>query len=75
MPTHKEVVDGKFYIVIESLTGDMTVFYPKQRIYFYTNARGMLMIKTDKPIYKPSQEGILYVCIKMCMCVYTRPLD
>ena len=56
LPDHDEVQDSQFILTIRSRVGE--VFVDKEFIRFDRNSRGMLVVKTDKPIYKPSQTSM-----------------
>ena len=59
LPRHDEVTDREFYISITSSVGE--TFVNKRRIFYGGSSRGMLMVRTDKPIYKPEQKGMLRI--------------
>ena len=56
LPSHDELTNNVFYFTVRSNLGEL--FVDKQSISFSTNSRGMLVVKTDKPIYKPSQTSM-----------------
>lgn len=75
MPSLSEVVSRRYYINLES---DVGVFVNNRKINFYNNQFGHMLVKTDKPIYKPAQTGsftththsqdtlcssVLYMCV------------
>ena len=60
MPSLEEVVPSRrYYISITSSNGDK--FLPRQSITFSGSALGHILVKTDKPIYKPAQTGVFVV--------------
>ena len=58
LPRHTDLATNEFYLTIRSTLGEM--FMDKQLISFSSNSRGMIVVKTDKPIYKPSQTSACY---------------
>ena len=55
LPSHTDIANNEFFLTIQSSMGEM--FMDKQLISFSSSSRGMIVVKTDKPIYKPNQTG------------------
>ena len=69
MPSLCESKGREYYISITSHNGRME-FLSRRRIYFNGNSYGFILVKTDKPIYKPGQTGKeVCVCVSVCVCV------
>ena len=67
MPSLCESKGREYYISITSHNGIMQ-YLSRRRIYFNGNSYGFILVKTDKPIYKPGQTG-KEVCVCVCVCV------
>ena len=56
MPSLRELERRNYFISVTSHGGDEE-YISRRRIYFRSNNFGFIMVKTDKPIYKPEQSG------------------
>jgi len=56
MPSLRELQHRNYYISVTSHEGDEE-YISRRRIYFSSDSFGFIMVKTDKPIYKPEQSG------------------
>lgn len=72
MPSLSEVVSRRYYINLES---DVGVFVNNRQINFYNNQFGHMLVKTDKPIYKPAQTGSCIYNIYHTYYYYTHSQD
>ena len=61
MPNLNELYNRRYYLTVSNSEG--FAFLPRTYLNFYGNSFGFLVVKTDKPIYKPSQTGIKIVNI------------
>ena len=61
MPSLRELERRNYFISVTSHGGDEE-YISRRRIYFNSDSFGFIMVKTDKPIYKPEQSGsgVLY---------------
>lgn len=61
LPTLTEASSRRYLVSITSHKGT-NVYLPRRQLFFNRNDLGFVLLKTDKPIYKPSQTGT-YTCI------------
>jgi CD109 antigen len=54
LPSLDELTGRRYYISITSHEG-RNVYFGRRQINFYQDSFGFMLVKTDKPIYKPSQ--------------------
>lgn len=59
MPSFNELKARRYSVSVGSSTGEE--FLSPHEIYFRHESFGHLLVKTDQPIYKPSQTGTVYV--------------
>ena len=57
MPESADLPDRQYYLTVSAANG--SIIFIKNQFVFLTSAvsKGYLFVKTDKPIYKPSQTG------------------
>ncbi|XP_064400639.1 C3 and PZP-like alpha-2-macroglobulin domain-containing protein 8 [Halichondria panicea] len=55
MPSISQLQLRRYFITVSSHDGEVT-YYSRRQLSFSTNSFGFLLVKTDKPIYKPSQK-------------------
>ena len=53
-----DILHRKYYIKVTADNGTVA-YLERTPIHFNQNSFGFLLVKTDKPIYKPSQKGLL----------------
>ena len=73
MPDSVDLPNRQYHLTVSAANGSM--IFCKQDISFTVLSRGYLFIKTDKPIYKPSQTGtinihVLYIYIYTNMLIF-----
>ena len=56
MPQLSELQGRNYFISVTSHNGSVQ-YIRRRRLFFNSNSLGFLLVKTDKPIYKPEQEG------------------
>ena len=61
MPSLSELKGRQYFISVTSHNERMQ-YLSRRRIYFNGNSYGFILVKTDKPIYKPEQTGKVCVC-------------
>ena len=61
MPSLSELKGRQYFISVTSHNKRMQ-YLSRRRIYFNGNSYGFILVKTDKPIYKPEQTGKVCVC-------------
>lgn len=56
MPSLRDLVGRNYFVNVTSHDGNVA-YMRRQQLHFSGNDFGFLFVKTDKPIYKPEQEG------------------
>ena len=56
MPRVRELAGRNYYVNVTSPDGQLT-YMGRRQLYFNSDDFGFLFVKTDKPIYKPEQDG------------------
>ena len=56
MPQLSELQGRNYFISVTSHNGSVQ-YIRRRQIFFGSDSLGFLLVKTDKPIYKPEQEG------------------
>ena len=56
MPTVRELAGRDYFVNVTSPDGSME-YMGRRQLRFSGNDFGFLFVKTDKPIYRPEQEG------------------
>ena len=56
MPSVPELAGRNYYVNVTSSSGNIT-YMNRRQLFFRNEDFGFLFVKTDKPIYKPEQEG------------------
>ena len=56
MPQLSELQNRNYFISVTSHNGSVQ-YIRRRQIFFGSDSLGFLLVKTDKPIYKPEQEG------------------
>ena len=56
MPDLDELEGRDYFVSVTSHNGSID-YLSRQRITFSSSSFGFLLVKTDKPIYKPAQQG------------------
>ena len=62
MPTIRDLVGRNYFVNMTSPDGAVA-YMGRRQLYFSGNDFGFLFVKTDKPIYKPEQEGEYSLCV------------
>ena len=62
MPTIRDLVGRNYFVNVTSLDGAVA-YMGRRQLYFSGNDFGFIFVKTDKPIYKPEQEGEYSLCV------------
>ena len=57
MPSSAELADRQYYLTVTTDNGSITFLNNEFVALTSGVSRGYLFVKTDKPIYKPSQTG------------------
>ncbi len=60
MPTISQLQYRRYFISVSSHDGEVN-YFSRRQLSFTTDSFGFLLVKADKPIYKPSQQG--WLCI------------
>ena len=69
MPNIDELANRNYAVSVTSHNGTVN-YLRRMQLFFPTDAFGFLLIRTDKPIYKPDQVGAsVCVCVHVCLCV------
>jgi len=56
MPQLSELQGRNYFISVTSHNGSVQ-YLRRRQLFFNSDSLGFLLVKTDKPIYKPEQEG------------------
>ena len=57
MPDSADLYDRQYYLTVSAVNGSMEFLKNQFVSLGSAHSRGYLFVKTDKPIYKPSQTG------------------
>ena len=71
MPRVRELAGRNYYVNVTSPDGELT-YMGRRQLYFSSDDFGFLFVKTDKPIYKPEQDGESSV-EGVCICLFLGP--
>lgn len=56
MPSVKQLLNRRYFVNVTSHDGEVG-YFSRRQLSFSSDSFGFLLIRTDKPIYKPSQDG------------------